>query len=439
MGVLCLAVIGCRMGVELGAGDEPVAGVGSGLDGAVVGSLASISWPERLEGRATGGVRRVEPGMRIRGELLSTRSTGRPIGSDDADARLIAGLLGRTIRFRAEEGGSLVFRESEPDPRAVTRRREGPAASVVFRFVSARPSHGDGDVWVLERTWFALYEPSRQAEPPPGGDRGLVVLLPGLFGSPGFLIGPLVEELVASGYVVLRAIALPSRYRSVSELGVSVGSEVDREVAFGRAIASDVDERLASVAYAVEGAVGAVVRSRPHLDGAPTGLITMSGSALAGPAVWARTPGRYDAVVMIAGGANLLRVRMRSLYTEWPEAVRLRVEGPGATVRLGERDLRGVYRPGGEMDRAYLASSELDPYALAPLLRASGTPVLVVHAGADRAVPAETGELLWERLGSPERWSWPVGHELLFVTLPGRVREIVGWMDGRLGSSGAGG
>jgi hypothetical protein len=46
-------------------------------------------------------------------------------------------------------------------------------------------------------------------------------------------------------------------------------------------------------------------------------------------------------------------------------------------------------------------------------------------------VPARYGELLWERLGKPERWSWGYGHQLLFWRLDGYAERIGEWMEER--------
>mgnify|MGYP005725101679 CR=1 FL=1 len=53
----------------------------------------------------------------------------------------------------------------------------------------------------------------------------------------------------------------------------------------------------------------------------------------------------------------------------------------------------------------------------------------MVHGSTDTAVPADTGELLWERLGKGERWVMPVGHELVFAALPVRMVAILDWLE----------
>src|SRR5690606_31232761 len=84
----------------------------------------------------------------------------------------------------------------------------------------------------------------------------------------------------------------------------------------------------------------------------------------------------------------------------------------------------------GELDQlsaAYLEMSQLDPYHTALALRA--TPTLMLHAALDKIVPARCGRLLYERLGKPERWTFWIGHSLLFWRLPAYAGSIASWVD----------
>jgi fermentation-respiration switch protein FrsA (DUF1100 family) len=78
------------------------------------------------------------------------------------------------------------------------------------------------------------------------------------------------------------------------------------------------------------------------------------------------------------------------------------------------------------VDAAYLAAAPLDGYHTAKVLR--DKPVLMLHGALDRAVPAVLGDLLWERLGRPERESMQVGHEMLFLSVAEKLTEISAWL-----------
>src|SRR5690606_2543041 len=123
-----------------------------------------------------------------------------------------------------------------------------------------------------------------------------------------------------------------------------------------------------------------------------------SAGAICGPTIAARLGDRVQAVVLIGGGADILRISQTNGVTN-------------AGLAFGALDpIEGGYQPRkltrGELDQlsdAYLEMSQLDPYHTAPALRA--TPTLMLHAALDKIVPARCGRLLYERLGKPERWT----------------------------------
>ena len=50
----------------------------------------------------------------------------------------------------------------------------------------------------------------------------------------------------------------------------------------------------------------------------------------------------------------------------------------------------------------------------------------------DKIIPSEDGDLLYKRLGRPERVNFLLGHELLFFRLPSHAKMIADWIDGRI-------
>ncbi|MFI4896265.1 MAG: alpha/beta hydrolase [Phycisphaerales bacterium JB059] len=317
------------------------------------------------------------------------------------------------FRFRAEGPGSYVFIKS-------FQSRDAPAdapdpspddPSEVFRFVSGERAPDAGPAHVeIQRTWFALYDPAPGAE-----DRGVIALLPGMFGTPQPVIHTTVRRLRAEGWTVLRMLSHPGRFTQKARFEIEAA---DIEAGAAR-IARVFNDRTAEVAYSVEGALEHVHEQRPGLRSLPHVLLGMSGGAMALPTVHARTPDTYDAAILIAGGANFLEINLRSNYAEWIDSVELAWSGS---------------IPGREQTEAllksYLQHAHLDAVHTAPTLK--GKPVLVLHAARDKAVPAETGERLWRLLGEPERWVFPVGHELIFAALPFQLDRMVEWLDNRL-------
>ena len=76
----------------------------------------------------------------------------------------------------------------------------------------------------------------------------------------------------------------------------------------------------------------------------------------------------------------------------------------------------------------YLKNAPLDSYHTAAALK--GKPVLLIQGTTDLAVPSPLGDLLWERLGKPERWLQDgQGHEVLFMLLPQEFDKMMDWLD----------
>ncbi len=420
-----LALPGCMV-VQSGAVTSALVSGGAGTSASAPTAsdhdTINDAWPERwgCDGKRIKGV--IEPvegplsdlaGVRL-GEHHQLRAAEEERASV---ARLSAGEPGAGLyRFRAEGPGSYVFvrKLSNPtDPRSpeeLERRKDNPdEPAAMFRFISAQRAASGGDVphLEIERTWFALYDPAPEAPP-----RGVIVLLPGMFGTPQPVIHTTVRRFRAAGWTVLRMLSHPGRFTQKSRFEID-SADIDAAAA---SIARTFNQRAAEVAYAVDGAVEHVHHLRPELEDLRHVLLGMSGGAMALPTVHARSPELYDGAILVAGGANFLRINMDSNYASWIDSVELEW-GEGSSP-AADRDA---------LLEAYLAHAALDSASTATLLR--DKPVLMLHAARDKAVPAATGEELWRLLGEPERWIFPVGHELIFIALPMQLDRIIRWLD----------
>lgn len=387
------------------------------------------TWPRRW-GQTRSGAGSPGVAQRIAGPLRSRRAEDGPSGVAERET---LGDIATLIQGRRREWWSVtVVAEGE---RAFTfvpvtdtdLPPPGPTSpSMYFQFLSAeREAAGVGDVVRMQRSWLAFYDPAVPGNVAPAErpSRGLAVVLPGMFGTPGPAVEQAVHSLRAAGWSVLRLLAHPSRFTERADFVIAADADLD---AWGGVIAGVLGGRAAECAFAVEETIGLLVKERPGLVDAPRLAFGLSGGAMVLPTVVARNPGAYQGAVLIAGGADFLGVVLDSSYTEWIDAVRVRWP-----AGLSEERLRGLKRG---LVRAYRARAPLDSLYTAESLR--GKPLLMLHAAEDRAVPAELGEELWQRLGRPERWVYNTGHELLFMTLPWEMPRVMGWVNQRVPGAG---
>ncbi len=271
----------------------------------------------------------------------------------------------------------------------------------------------------VQGTRFEYFGPVARFEGGPVPDaRGLVVHL-GSMGGREYEM-PTLEQFRRRGWAVVRLNAAtawePDRPVRIEDLN-SLDEPADR-------LAAMIDDRIAELAYASEAARAWVGQRHPEV---PTDRVIVAGfsaGALAAPAVAVRIGKPVRAVVLVGAGANILDVSQTSSLTDGG----IRVRWPD-----GKRDDAAWE----SLKAKYLDRSSLDPYELAP--RLIGTPVLMLHGDLDTMVAARTGELMYERLGRPERWSFPLEHKGLFWRLPAYARDIAVWADeAAMADSGAG-
>lgn len=272
----------------------------------------------------------------------------------------------------------------------------------------------DEDHVELQRTWFTYRDPKKKESPVE--PVGTIILLPGMFGTPDVIVDALENFWHHKGYGVLRMRSHPSRF--TESVVFSGRPELAKNMT--GLVAKMNDERVAEGAYATRAAMDHVLGLRPNLQGKPTVLVGMSGGGMMLPTVYAYAPDHYDGAVIIAGGANFLKIALDSNYKAWIDAISFDFDPK--TKSMGK--ITGEHRE--DFLAGYLAKSKLDAFHTATEM--SDIPVLMLHASADKAVPSSTGQVLYQQLGQPERWSYPIGHELIFAGLPTQVARINKWL-----------
>lgn len=363
---------------------------------AVASAAQPQAWPDRVGGSR--GYLHVYEGTALSwfGRTIGARATGEVWPDAAAVAGFVehAGIDPSTIEYEQRSSHIAgVFATSRP----------GDADRYRYAvFVSGQPVNGGRHR--LHRTWFRFSAPEQS--------KGVAVVMPGMLGTPHPIIDRLEETLRGRGWGVLRMLVPPSR--STEHLPVEIDAG-DPAQAIKR-LAEELDQRTAECAYAVEAALDWLASlGEPFADG-PRVLLGISGTGMMLPAVLARNEHAFDAAVVLGGGANAFKILRESSYADTLDSVRVTWAGGAPTAGVLE-----------ELDSLYLQYAQLDAYTLAPMI--GDVPMLLLHGANDRAVPAETGDLLWKRLGEPTRWSKPVGHELLFVGLALWAGDMMDWLD----------
>ena len=166
------------------------------------------------------------------------------------------------------------------------------------------------------------------------------------------------------------------------------------------------DKKYCQVITATKSIQQIVKQKLPQIRSLPLVLLGISAGALNTPAVYHELRSEVDAVVLIAGGANMFEIVQEGAFTRWNFS----------------KKMSTPYTD----DAEYLALPSRDPYYLAPELPEN---TLLVHAKWDKVVPAKNGDLLWQRAGQPERWIFSGGHLGLFMTFDWCADDIVAWID----------
>lgn len=368
------------------------------------------AWPRRWgKDGATGVVETItKPIYRPEGERWGFRVTPKPATSVPEAMLLVGQSAPDGLQVLLEGPGAFVVgAELRPEGAAVPRRRQF-NADLAFRFVSAQE---EGPSLIrIERTWFAYFAPEGVDRP-----RAVVLLMPGMFGTPEPVADKLGNSLRKRGMGVLRMVAHPSRL--TERLTITLDPAGDLEAAVRGATAA-FDSREAECAYAAQAAFAHLEASRPETVGVPSVVIGFSAGGITLAPVVAREPARYAAAVMVGAGCHWWLMNEKSNYRNLIDAIEVHWASPAREEdRTRVRDL-------------YLKSSRLDSFNTAQVMRGRAT--LMIQGEADMAVPTPLGDVLWERCGKPERWMVEGGHELLFLGLSAYFERMGTWIEAQL-------
>ena len=383
-----------------------LAGCGAPLSDAPPASpVAKEDWPARI----TDGLERLAecaPAL-LPDEAVGTAVPRAPPASQDRAPRAVR--VVRAVRC----GLGIVL---ELAPTGTDAATTAPADASELAFVSFSPLEmGDAGASLPEQLTsgaiaagvrWQLYEPARKPA------RGLAVHLGG---------NKYVRRaLLRDGWSVLNSTGTGRYFRRRASAQTFELRQDEELPEVGKRIAAIVDDELADWPYSLEAVLEYLAQYRPDVAQRPLVVMGFSIGALGLPAVVARLPERFDAAVLVAGGANLLEISQRTGKAE-----------RGLVLRWRDREARAA--DWHALCAAYLERAKLDPYHTAVALR--GLPTLVCQGLFDQVVPARCAELLYARLGRPKRLAYPVGHrQLLRLVMRLEAGRIVEWADAVVGS-----
>ncbi|MBI1190332.1 MAG: hypothetical protein GC200_06590 [Tepidisphaera sp.] len=378
------------------------------------------AWPARVGDAGARGICIDIPGPTFRPRAITIFFDPEAVpAADNPDAKALFTRFGLPLDSKIVLEGARAFVESAapvPDGPRPPRRLVNPAAAT-FKFVSAREiKRDDHTVYAIDHTLFTYFEPAGEAAQHP---KGLVLLLPGLLATPEGTLWGLTRTLQSRGYGVLRMVAQPARFLEHTSVTVDPASPERAE----REINELFTQRLAECAYASKGALDHLIELHPELKALPLAAIGFSGGAITLPTIVALEPERYRAAVMVGGGAHFWQMQEFSNYSSMIDALEVNWTIP--PTEESKQAIRDAYAKGVPLDALHTSKA------------LHGKPMLVIQGDADQAVPSPLGDVLWERLGKPERWLEHCGHEDLFISLPLKFEAIAQWLDKALGADAA--
>lgn len=244
--------------------------------------------------------------------------------------------------------------------------------------------------------------------PPGGQNSGLVVCVDG--GVDPEPARKLADELIGRDFAVLE-LSLTSLAENPIDVTVLSDSDLDPAA---RGIAGVVDQTLAGLAYSVEREITRIAVEQPGVSRSPLVLVGFGLGAAAVPVIAARLADEPGAAVLVAGGANLFEVSQAR-------------PGHDFGIRLATPQSKLDQRRFDWVSELYLAESRLDPFHTSRFLLRM--PVLQIHGRFDEVIPAWTGDLLFLRLGRPDRVSLLGDHEDVLDHAADEVEWIADWID----------
>ncbi|MFT6861650.1 MAG: hypothetical protein ACJAVK_000202 [Akkermansiaceae bacterium] len=188
-------------------------------------------------------------------------------------------------------------------------------------------------------------------------------------------------------------------------------------------VAEDMDRHYLEQGHTTRIALRYLAKTRPNWLTGKRVLMGTSAGTFGLPAEALMNPG-WDALIFVSGGTNLLSLYQSGSAGLFTEALKW----VGDARKDPPKQVSRIYRDE-EYHEIYRRAATLTKYhsgALAPLLHDQR--ILTIAGTIDHIMPDTQAHGLHRALGSPERWTVPLGHHLIALQLILEVDRIDRWI-----------
>ncbi len=233
----------------------------------------------------------------------------------------------------------------------------------------------------------------------------------------------MVQRFRKKGWHVIVAIPSDGFYRS--RLPVYLKEKENPEAA-ARYLAADMDRHFHEQAKATQIALRYLRHSRPSWLKGRQVLMGTSGGSFSLPAVALKNPNHWEKIIFVSPGANLMTTYEKGAAGIFSQTLAfvdtIRHKPPTNLRRIpSNEEYHALYRRAAQL-------TKLQPGKLAPHLKKQNTEILFLNGTLDRILPPEEIEEIHQALGQPERWTYPLGHQLIALNLITQVNRLHQWM-----------
>jgi len=229
-----------------------------------------------------------------------------------------------------------------------------------------------------------------------------------------------IENFRKKGWNVMVGLPPDSLYRSRLPALTSAKGTLQSAAEL---VAEDMDQHYAEQAFTTRAALAYLAKTRPTWLRGKRVLMGTSAGTFGLPAEAIMNPG-WDALIFVSGGTNLLSLYESGSAGVFKNALSwiadARKDPPEEVTQIfTDEEYHQIFRRAASMTR-------LQSGLLAPQLRDQR--ILMIAGTIDHIMPDEQALGLHRALGSPERWTAPLGHHLIAVQLILEVDRIDRWI-----------